>query len=39
MGKILEDINKAIELTNYVLTASEKVVKKAKTIKTQLIES
>jgi hypothetical protein len=39
MGKILEDINEVMELTDYVLATSEKVVKRAKIIKNQLIES
>jgi hypothetical protein len=35
----LEDIDEVMQLTNYVLTASEKVVKRAKIIRNQLIES
>jgi hypothetical protein len=39
MGKVSEDLDEIMQLTDYVLAMSEKVVKSAKVIKSQLIES
>jgi hypothetical protein len=39
MGEISEDLDEIMPLTDYVLVKSEKVVKRAKIIKNQRIES
>jgi len=39
IGEISEDLSEIMHLTNYVLATSEKVIKRAKIIRNQLIES
>jgi hypothetical protein len=39
MSRTLSDLDEVFELTNYVLESSEEVVKRAKVIKDQLIDS
>jgi hypothetical protein len=39
MSRTLSDLDDVFELTNYVLESSEEVVKRAKVIKDQLIDS
>jgi hypothetical protein len=39
IGEISEDLSEIMQLTNYVLATSEKVIKRAKIIRNQLIKS